>query len=245
MLYSTTKWVTGIICTCSKILVLHIPIITWLQILVPFKLLACSPLLYLRLLPALSLFQSFAQLPTLSGGQILVDWFTISCHKVVSHKCIIIAPRTHLLSICCSIFYIALLLSSQQHSLTMEALVSSEWGGELPDFSRPFWAKQLATSFPHANSHTASACPFKWVCCSPVLTRTQRWCTEFSVLHKNCKTWGGHFALQGCSKFYLCILWFDCSSHILDKKGISDKKFKSNQQTFSPGGHSQLGMTLG
>lgn len=136
-------------------------------------------------------------------------------------------------------------ISSQQRSLTMEALVVSEWGGELPDFSHQFWAKQLVTSFPHANSHTASVCLFKWVCCSPVLTRTERWCTEFSVPHENCKTWGGHFALQGCSKFYLCILWFDCSSHILDKKGISDKKFKSNHQTFSPGGHSQLGMTLG
>ena len=35
------------------------------------------------------------------------------------------------------------------------------------------------------------------------------------------------------STFFLCALQFYCSSHTPDKKGVSNKKFKSNHQTFS------------
>jgi len=37
---------------------------------------------------------------------------------------------------------------------------------------------------------------------------------------------------------------FDCSSHIPDEKGVGDKKFKSDHQTFSAGGRGRLGMRL-
>ena len=37
---------------------------------------------------------------------------------------------------------------------------------------------------------------------------------------------------------------FDYSSHVPNEKGFSDKKFKSNHQTFSAGGRGRLGTRL-
>ena len=163
-----------------------------------------------------------------------VWWFDLNF--LSRTRVVIIVPRmqlSNLFSICYSICCVALSSSCQQRSLIIKTSVASDRSGNLPDFSCLPWAKAAGDILPSwkLTNHLSSFVSRFFVAqfLKEHSTVAYSSCFRTKIANLTFLIWNVRWAMKSQSTQLKVAMspWF----HF-----VSDKKFKSNHQTFSAGG---------